>query len=159
MSSLELDRMIEQLFSCEILTEREVKFLCEKAIEILVEESNVQTVAAPVRGPGRGRAGGALTDRTGLGWAAFFLGTPRGCAGHVGSPRTRVGPLSSLDRRPAFEGPRREEVQALGGLRPKTGEFVVDKAEGDGDAGLHRGEHLKTENKKTSCREAAPRRC
>jgi serine/threonine-protein phosphatase 4 catalytic subunit len=48
MSSLELDRMIEQLFSCEILTEREVKFLCEKAIEILVEESNVQTVAAPV---------------------------------------------------------------------------------------------------------------
>lgn len=49
MSSMELDRMIEQLNNCEILSEREVKFLCERAIEILVEESNVQTVAAPVR--------------------------------------------------------------------------------------------------------------
>mmetsp|Transcript_22388 Transcript_22388/g.42690 ORF Transcript_22388/g.42690 Transcript_22388/m.42690 type:complete len:307 (-) Transcript_22388:642-1562(-) len=48
MSSMELDRMIEQLNNCEILSEREVKFLCERAIEILVEESNVQTVAAPV---------------------------------------------------------------------------------------------------------------
>jgi len=48
MSGLDLDRMIAQLLNCEILTEREVKLLCEKAIEILVEESNVQTVAAPV---------------------------------------------------------------------------------------------------------------
>ena len=51
MSGLDLDRMIAQLLNCEILTEREVKLLCEKAIEILVEESNVQTVAAPVRCP------------------------------------------------------------------------------------------------------------
>jgi serine/threonine-protein phosphatase 4 catalytic subunit len=51
MSGLDLDRMIAQLLNCEILTEREVKLLCEKAIEILVEESNVQTVAAPVRRP------------------------------------------------------------------------------------------------------------
>jgi hypothetical protein len=34
--------MIEQLQRCEILDEREVKLLCEKAVEILVEESNVQ---------------------------------------------------------------------------------------------------------------------
>jgi len=40
--------MIEQLQRCEILDEREVKLLCEKAVEILVEESNVQTVPAPV---------------------------------------------------------------------------------------------------------------
>jgi len=40
--------MIEQLQRCEILNEREVKLLCERAIEILVEESNVQTVPAPV---------------------------------------------------------------------------------------------------------------
>eukprot|EP00854_Cymbomonas_tetramitiformis_P016107 gene16107-19103_t len=47
-SSGDLDRMIEQLQRCEILKEREVKTLCEKAVEILVEESNVQKVEAPV---------------------------------------------------------------------------------------------------------------
>ena len=44
----ELDGWIEQLRNCEVLAERDVKNLCEKAVEILVEESNVQRVDAPV---------------------------------------------------------------------------------------------------------------
>eukprot|EP01026_Neomeris_dumetosa_P041104 TRINITY_DN339_c0_g1_i2.p2 TRINITY_DN339_c0_g1~~TRINITY_DN339_c0_g1_i2.p2 ORF type:complete len:308 (+),score=23.44 TRINITY_DN339_c0_g1_i2:129-1052(+) len=44
----DLDRWIEQLKKCEPLKEQEVKILCQKALEILVEESNVQTVPAPV---------------------------------------------------------------------------------------------------------------
>ena len=34
--------------SCEYIKESEVKALCAKAREILIEESNVQRVAAPV---------------------------------------------------------------------------------------------------------------
>lgn len=44
----DLDRQIEQLKKCEPLKESEVKALCLKAMEILVEESNVQRVDAPV---------------------------------------------------------------------------------------------------------------
>eukprot|EP00850_Spirogloea_muscicola_P007462 SM000037S13597 [mRNA] locus=s37:799182:801573:- [translate_table: standard] len=44
----DLDRQIEQLKRCEPLSEAEVKVLCLKAMEILVEESNVQRVDAPV---------------------------------------------------------------------------------------------------------------
>ena len=44
----ELDGWIAQLKRCETLTEAQVKALCNKALEILVEESNVQSVAAPV---------------------------------------------------------------------------------------------------------------
>ncbi|KAJ8431679.1 hypothetical protein Cgig2_007501 [Carnegiea gigantea] len=44
----DLDRQIEQLKRCEPLKESEVKALCFKAMEILVEESNVQRVDAPV---------------------------------------------------------------------------------------------------------------
>lgn len=44
----DLDRQIEQLKRCEPLSESEVKALCLKAMEILVEESNVQRVDAPV---------------------------------------------------------------------------------------------------------------
>ena len=39
---------IEQLKRCEYIKEAEVKALCAKAREILVEESNVQRVDAPV---------------------------------------------------------------------------------------------------------------
>lgn len=46
--SSELDRWIEQLKRCEPLKESEVKILCQKALEVLVEESNVQRVDAPV---------------------------------------------------------------------------------------------------------------
>ncbi|GMJ15981.1 PROTEIN PHOSPHATASE X -2, PP4 catalytic (PP4c) subunit 2, protein phosphatase X 2 [Hibiscus trionum] len=44
----DLDRQIEQLKKCQPLKESEVKALCLKAMEILVEESNVQRVDAPV---------------------------------------------------------------------------------------------------------------
>jgi len=47
-SSNDLDRQIEQLRQCEIITEQEVKTLCCKAREILIEESNVQRVDSPV---------------------------------------------------------------------------------------------------------------
>ncbi|KAI9318130.1 serine/threonine-protein phosphatase 4 catalytic subunit [Dichotomocladium elegans] len=44
----QLDRQLEQLRRGEIISEQEVKELCEKAREILIEESNVQRVDAPV---------------------------------------------------------------------------------------------------------------
>lgn len=44
----DLDRQIEQLKRCEIIKEYEVKALCAKAREILVEEGNVQRVDSPV---------------------------------------------------------------------------------------------------------------
>jgi serine/threonine-protein phosphatase 4 catalytic subunit len=44
----ELDRQINQLRKCEVIKENEVKALCQKAMEILMEESNVQRVDAPV---------------------------------------------------------------------------------------------------------------
>ncbi|KAI9101869.1 Metallo-dependent phosphatase-like protein [Phlyctochytrium arcticum] len=44
----DLDRLIEQLRRCDIIKESEVKELCNKAREILVEESNVQRADAPV---------------------------------------------------------------------------------------------------------------
>ena len=46
--SSNLDRQIEQLKKCEIIKEAEVKALCAKAREILIEESNVQRVDSPV---------------------------------------------------------------------------------------------------------------
>jgi len=47
-SNSDLDRQIEQLKRCEYLKESEVKALCAKAREILVDEGNVQRVDAPV---------------------------------------------------------------------------------------------------------------
>lgn len=44
----DLDRQIETLRKCQTIKEKEVKLLCEKAKEILLEESNVQNVDAPV---------------------------------------------------------------------------------------------------------------
>ncbi|KAG8838237.1 phosphoprotein phosphatase PP4 catalytic subunit, partial [Serendipita sp. 411] len=43
-----LDKQIEQLKRCEIISEAEVKQLCLQAREILVEEGNVQYVDSPV---------------------------------------------------------------------------------------------------------------
>jgi len=48
LSITDLDRQIEALKRCEYLKESEVKALCAKAREILVDESNVQRVDAPV---------------------------------------------------------------------------------------------------------------
>ena len=48
--SICIDKLIEKLLEPEpkILEQRELRWLCEKAKEILLEESNVQPVAAPV---------------------------------------------------------------------------------------------------------------
>lgn len=43
-----LDEQISQLMQCKPLSEQEVRGLCEKAKEILMEESNVQPVKSPV---------------------------------------------------------------------------------------------------------------
>ena len=48
MNYSDLDEQIERLKRCEYLKESEVKSLCDKAREILIEESNVQHVDAPV---------------------------------------------------------------------------------------------------------------
>ena len=47
-STSDLDNQIERLRRCEFIKESEVKSLCAKAREILIEESNVQKVDAPV---------------------------------------------------------------------------------------------------------------
>jgi len=44
----DLDRQIEQLKRCEFLKESEVRELCNKAKEILIEESNIQYLYSPV---------------------------------------------------------------------------------------------------------------
>ena len=48
MSVANLDEQIERLKKCEYLKESEVKGICDKAREILIDESNVQRVDAPV---------------------------------------------------------------------------------------------------------------
>ena len=45
-----LDEQIERLKDAGFLPESEVKALCEKAREILAQESNVQPVRCPVTG-------------------------------------------------------------------------------------------------------------
>jgi serine/threonine-protein phosphatase 4 catalytic subunit len=47
-STSDLDKQIATLKKCEIIKESEVKALCNKAREILVEEANVEKVFAPV---------------------------------------------------------------------------------------------------------------
>lgn len=48
MASADLDEQIERLRRCEYLKEQEIKALCDRAREILSDESNVQRVDAPV---------------------------------------------------------------------------------------------------------------
>lgn len=43
-----LNSQIERLKRCELITEAEVKSLCAKARELLIEEGNIQRVDAPV---------------------------------------------------------------------------------------------------------------
>ena len=43
-----LDKQIETLMECKPLSEAEVKQLCERAQEVLIQESNVSVVRAPV---------------------------------------------------------------------------------------------------------------
>jgi serine/threonine-protein phosphatase 2A catalytic subunit len=44
----DIDRFVAQLLECKPLVESDVKILCDKAREILIEESNVQPVRCPV---------------------------------------------------------------------------------------------------------------
>lgn len=48
LSNGDLERQVETLMKCQHLPEAEVKVLCEKAREVLMEESNVQPVQCPV---------------------------------------------------------------------------------------------------------------
>lgn len=48
MASFDLDKCIDQLYRSEILPEATVKQLCEKLKEILIYESNVQSISAPL---------------------------------------------------------------------------------------------------------------
>lgn len=48
MSSVDCDKWLETVKNGTILPERELRILCEKVKEILIEESNVQPVKAPV---------------------------------------------------------------------------------------------------------------
>jgi serine/threonine-protein phosphatase 4 catalytic subunit len=47
-NNADLDRQIEQLMKCEYIKESEVKALCDKAKEILSNESNVVKVETPL---------------------------------------------------------------------------------------------------------------
>ncbi len=44
----DVDKQIDQLRKCDYISEAEVKGLCQRAMEILMEESNVQRVDPPV---------------------------------------------------------------------------------------------------------------
>lgn len=46
--SIDIDHWLEIVKSGGILPERDLRILCEKIKEILIEESNVQPVSAPV---------------------------------------------------------------------------------------------------------------
>ena len=48
MAYADLNAQIEQLKRCEYIKEAEVKALCNKVKEILMEESNVQIIESPV---------------------------------------------------------------------------------------------------------------
>ncbi len=39
--NLDIDNCIDSLYKCELLTERQIKVLCEKVKEVLSKESNV----------------------------------------------------------------------------------------------------------------------
>ena len=45
---MDIDRFIADLRDAKCLHERDLRLVCEKAKEILLEESNVQPVSAPV---------------------------------------------------------------------------------------------------------------
>eukprot|EP00698_Gefionella_okellyi_P004519 TRINITY_DN14148_c0_g1_i1.p1 TRINITY_DN14148_c0_g1~~TRINITY_DN14148_c0_g1_i1.p1 ORF type:complete len:309 (+),score=42.47 TRINITY_DN14148_c0_g1_i1:74-1000(+) len=45
---MDVDACIAKLYNCEIIDELAVKYVCEKVKELLIEESNVQAVRAPV---------------------------------------------------------------------------------------------------------------
>lgn len=47
-STNDLDRLISKMYDCKLLTDKEVKFVCEKSKEILSSEGNIVRVRSPV---------------------------------------------------------------------------------------------------------------
>lgn len=45
---MNIDKYLSDLLECKCLHERDLRLVCEKAKEILLEESNVQPVCSPV---------------------------------------------------------------------------------------------------------------
>lgn len=45
---MDIDQCIAKIKDAKILTERELRLVCEKVKELVIEESNVQPVNAPV---------------------------------------------------------------------------------------------------------------
>ena len=43
-----LDSIIEKLWKCELVSENDVRMICSKCREILIQEGNVQRVDLPV---------------------------------------------------------------------------------------------------------------
>ncbi len=66
----DLEKWIEKVKKCEHLAEEELKALCDYVKEILIEESNVQPVNAPV---------GLIGDRDRAWWSPA-RGDPLSCA-------------------------------------------------------------------------------
>ena len=91
----DLDEQIERLKRCEYLKEQEVKALCDKAREILIDESNVQRVDAPVTICGDIRH--SRVARSNINLAEFKIGLS--CNGlaayHVPNNKGHVYPLLS----------------------------------------------------------------
>lgn len=70
----ELFRAIAQLRACRPIPEAQVRELCHKARELLIEEGNVVTVTAPVTVRFHGEAGELIADRAFCRYAAIFMG-------------------------------------------------------------------------------------
>ena len=68
----DLDRAIAQLRACRPIPEAEVRELCHKARELLIEEGNVVTVIAPVTVWISVQASGVDTDGYGR-YAVIFM--------------------------------------------------------------------------------------
>jgi hypothetical protein len=47
-SGMDVDKWMEHVKTCKFLEEPDLKMLCEKVKELLLEESNVQPVASPI---------------------------------------------------------------------------------------------------------------
>lgn len=47
-SGYNIEKWLEHIKKCKFLEEPDLKMLCEKVKELLLEESNVQPVAAPI---------------------------------------------------------------------------------------------------------------
>lgn len=45
---MDINKYIQQLYKCERLKESEIKLLCDKAKEILIQEPNIVNLQAPI---------------------------------------------------------------------------------------------------------------